>query len=306
MTLAPPDVSPDDLDHWCRRWLSAGVAEPLFTAGHLSRVYGLRLTDGREVVVKVRTDQPRLAGCADVQAALWAARLPCPRPLVGPVPLGAYAAGAETHLPGGDLLGPVDGAAERYAELLARFVALAPTPEAVRPLAPNPPWTAWGREPSGGLWPRPDDRAADLNAHPGPAWLDEVGDRVVRRLREATGPEVVGHSDWEAQNLRWHGDRPVVHDWDSAACAPEAVLVGMAASVWPCGAVPRAATVAESWAFLTAYQQAAGRRFSAAEVEVSWAAGLWVYAFNTKKASLDGHPWLDPEEAAERLALAGA
>ncbi|GHJ47869.1 hypothetical protein Cs7R123_52110 [Catellatospora sp. TT07R-123] len=301
-----PDVAPDELDRWCRRWLSAGVAEPLFASGHLSRVYGLRLTDGREVVVKVRADQPRLAGCADVQAALWSAGLPCPRPLVGPAPLGAYTASAEAHLPGGDLLGPVDGAAERYAGLLARFIALAPAPDAVRPLSPNPPWTAWDREPGAGLWPTPDDRDADLNAHPGPAWLDEVGARVVRRLADAPGPVVVGHADWEAQNLRWHDGQPVVHDWDSAAAAPEAVLVGMAASVWPCGAVPRAATVAESWAFLTAYQDAAGRLFSAAEVEVSWAAGLWVYAFNTKKASLDGHSWLDPAEAAERLALAGA
>ena len=33
---------------------------------------------------------------------------------------------------------------------------------------------------------------------------------------------------------------------------------------------------------------------------------LWVSAFNTKKASLDGGSWLDPDEAEQRLALAGA
>ena len=34
--------------------------------------------------------------------------------------------------------------------------------------------------------------------------------------------------------------------------------------------------------------------------------GLWAYAFNTKKASLDGTGWLSPSEAADRLDLAGA
>jgi len=41
-------------------------------------------------------------------------------------------------------------------------------------------------------------------------------------------------------------------------------------------------------------------------IQASWAAGLWVYAFNAKKASLDGGSWLNPAEAAERLRLAGA
>jgi len=57
---------------------------------------------------------------------------------------------------------------------------------------------------------------------------------------------------------------------------------------------------------IEAYQRAAGRRWSSDETEASWAAGLWVYAFNTKKASLDGVPWLDPEEGDERLRRAGA
>ncbi len=42
------------VDAWCRRWLGAGAGEVLFTTGHLSRVVGLRLADGREVVLKVR------------------------------------------------------------------------------------------------------------------------------------------------------------------------------------------------------------------------------------------------------------
>jgi hypothetical protein len=82
--------------------------------------------------------------------------------------------------------------------------------------------------------------------------------------------------------------------------------VGLAASVWPCGAEPRAASVSESEAFIEAYQHAARRRWGAGEIQASWAAGLWVYAFNAKKASLDGVSWLEPGEATERLRRAGA
>jgi hypothetical protein len=58
----------DALAVWCGRWLGAPPAAELFEAGYLSRVKGLRLADGREVVVvvKVRSRASRLGGCAVV------------------------------------------------------------------------------------------------------------------------------------------------------------------------------------------------------------------------------------------------
>ena len=199
-------------------------------------------------------------------------------------------------MPGGDLMGVADNAVGCYAALLERLIRLAPAPRTIRSLTPNPPWVAWDHA-YGGVRPPPDDRDANLNAHSG----------VAHRLRQTRGQaHVVGHGDWEAQNLRWHGHQPsAVHDWDSAVCAPEPVIVGLAASVWPCGAEQRAASVSESEAFIEAYQRAADRRWTADEIQASWAAGLWVYAFNAKKASLDGGAWLEPGEAAERLRRAG-
>jgi len=303
------NVTAADLGAWCDRWLGAGIDEVLFETGHLSRVLGVRLADGRDVVVKARPAADRLAACAGVQRALWQAGFPCPQPLAGPVPWHGYAVNAEVFVPGGEILDVADGAVDGYADLLARLIRLAPQ-SLVAGLAPNPPWVAWDHG-YGGIWPPPDDRAADLNApnaHREFGWLDEVGQRVRLRLhRMRSLPSVVGHGDWEAQNLRWHGRAPwVVHDWDSVIAGPEPVVAGLAASVWPCGAQPRAATVAESQAFIEAYQRAAGRRWGTDEIEASWAAGLWVYAFNAKKASLDGFPWLDPDEAQQRLRLAGA
>lgn len=53
-----PAVRMDALAVWCRRWLGAPPAAELFEVGYLSTVKGLRLADGREVVVKVRPPRP--------------------------------------------------------------------------------------------------------------------------------------------------------------------------------------------------------------------------------------------------------
>jgi hypothetical protein len=294
---------------WCRRWLGADPVEVLLRAGYLSEVTGLRLADGRGVVVKARPPSPRLRGCVAAQAALAAAGFPCPRPLAGPATLGALAATAEELVPGGHLLPPGPDAAARFASLLAELVRLAPDPAALPTLRPSPPWAAWDHD-HPGLWPPPDDRDGDLNDHPGPAWLDRVAARVRDRLAGLRLAPVVGHADWESQNLRWDGVRPLaVHDWDSAVAQPEAVVAGLAAAVWPAAGDPgQAATVEQTGQFLAAYEHARGRPWTAGERQACWAAGLWVRAFNAKKQRMaGGGPDLDrlAGELPERAGRAG-
>ena len=72
---------------WCRRQLGSAPVERFFGADHLSQVHGLRLADGREVVLKLRGRQELLLGCHAVHRAVWEAGIPCPEPLVGPQPL---------------------------------------------------------------------------------------------------------------------------------------------------------------------------------------------------------------------------
>jgi len=300
---------PDDvfLADWCDRHLGARPARLLFRSGHLSEVVAAELADGRRVVIKARPSCPRIAGCTAVQEYLARAGFPCPVPLTAPVQVGGLTLTAETLVPGGSQL-PAEGSAAPFAALLARLISSAPGPDAVPPLAPSPPWTGWDH-PGARLWPDCDDRGRDLNNTRGPAWVDNAARRVRERLSASAAPACVGHGDWESQNIRWSGGQPLaVHDWDSVIARPETAIVGLAAAVWPAAGAPgEAATVAQSAEFIARYQQAAGRQWTEREVQLAWAAGLWVRLFNAKKDAADGGgPQLSrlAGEKGERLALA--
>jgi hypothetical protein len=122
---------------------------------------------------------------------------------------------------------------------------------------------------------------------------------------------LVGHCDWWSQNVRWLGDRLyVVHDWDSVAARSEVVTAGVAAAVFcATGAPGSAASIDETDAFLSAYEQARGRRWSADERQACWAAGVWSRAFDARKGAEVGEVQeLEAlrREAPERLRRAGA
>jgi hypothetical protein len=298
----------DALAVWCRRWLGAPPAAELFEAGYLSTVKGLRLADGREVVVKVRPLESRLAGCSVVHRALWTAGFPCPEPLVGLQPLDGYAATAEALVLDAGQPPPDSELAVLSAAGLARLVELAPDPGSVPSLAPSPSFAGWDH-PGPGLWPAPEDRDVDLNACPEPQWLARVAAAVRDHLRGHRGDLVIGHGDWHPENLCWQGRHLIaVHDWDSVICQPEPAIAGLAAASFLGIEDPaRLARVQDSAAFLDAYQQARGRRWTAQDHAAGWAAGLWQRAFDAKARSLDGDPEqiLTRHEARARLRLAG-
>jgi hypothetical protein len=100
-----------------------------------------------------------------------------------------------------------------------------------------------------------------------------------------------------------------VHDWDSVIAQPELAIVGLAAAVWPAAGGPgEAASVAQTADFLAAYQAAAGATWNPGQIQLAWAAGLWVRLFNAKKdAARGGGPQLDRlgTEIEQRLDRAG-
>ncbi|HEY6468811.1 MAG TPA: hypothetical protein VI434_03510 [Candidatus Dormibacteraeota bacterium] len=187
-------------------------------------------------------------------------------------------------MPGGVQLTRDSHAAEQFARLLWQLIdRCAAFPMDVR-LGPPPPWMEWDHA-RPGTWPRSDEGDDDFNADPEPRWLDDVAARSRSILLDFHARDVVGHVDWESQNIRWHRGRPhVVHDWDSAAARPEATIAGAASAEFTVsGEPPSSATIEETEFFLDAYQQARGVAFTHEELHAAWAAGLWVLAFNAKK-----------------------
>lgn len=300
-------VDPGRLAQWCIEHLGSPPVDELFRSGNLSAVIGLRLADGREVVVKVRPDSPRIAACVEVQRRMYQAGYPCPRPLTGATSLGGDVATAEAYVHGGATLPTADHAAAAFAEAFARLIRLAPRPAEVSTLDPAPSWAAWNHG-DGGLWPRSEeDPDVDLNeVAAGAEWIDDAGrharDRL--RLRASESDLVIGHCDWLAGNLRWSGDEPlVVHDWDSMIVESKAVLVGFAAALYSTVSADQLATVEDTERFLDAYCQAQGREFSEDERQRSWAAGLWTRAYDAKYQHTVGQPVtsLSEHEARDRL-----
>jgi hypothetical protein len=300
-------VDPGRLARWCREQLGSPPVEEIFRSGYLSVVIGLRLADGREVVVKVRPDSPRIAACVEVQRRMFQAGYPCPRPLTGPAALGRGVATAESYVPGGAMLPSADRAASAFAEAFAWLIRLAPRPAEVSTLDPAPSWAAWNHG-GDGLWPAAEGHDVDLNEVAGAEWIDDAGRRARDRLRAGESEAVIGHCDWLAGNLRWSGDTLlVVHDWDSMTADSEAVLVGFAAALYSTLSADKLATVEDTERFLGAYCHARGREFSAVELRRAWAAGVWTRAYDAKYQHAVGQPItsLSEDEARERLRRTG-
>jgi hypothetical protein len=271
----------------------------LFVAGYLSEVVGVRLTDGREIVAKRRADDSgRARLCLAAQRLLAEQGFPCPMPLTDVTYQSGFAVHAEQLLGGGEVeTEDTLAAAERSAALLADLIARLAAVDLDPPL-PNPEWVRWDSWPEGQLASKPP-------------WIEDTTRRVRAKLSECRLPPVLGHADWEAQNLRWLQAKPlVVHDWDSLAWLPEAVLVGSAAGAFASHDTPTLAPVESSAAFLDAYQRARARQFSPYEHEVAWAASIVVPLNNIRDELMFNHPRHSYErlkaQRGERLTRANA
>jgi hypothetical protein len=120
-------------------------------------------------------------------------------------------------------------------------------------------------------------------------------------LLTGAGPVVIGHGDWYSENLRFNGHGLLIaHDWDSLITDRESIIVGFAAADYI------APSIEESAAFIAAYQEAADRDFTAAEIRQCWGAGLWLRSFNAKKqlAKSETLDALSPKDADRLIELA--
>jgi hypothetical protein len=225
---------------WCARHLGSPAVEQFFGVQRLSAVHGVRLADGREVVLKVRGAQDRQAACTVVHRAMWRAGIPCPRPLAGPAPLvdadaGVLAAVGEgdAEVAAGDEGDPdmlaaggegnelVDArvlavnaetwegdgvaavgalGASGYARLLARMVAAAPAVNELTTLDPPTPWLDWDHGDPSRVWPPPASQRWD------PHRIDDEIDPVVHEVARRARARLLAPDVATLPRVAAHGD----------------------------------------------------------------------------------------------------
>lgn len=277
-----------------REQLGTTVVEWLFVQERRSVTCGVALADGRQVVVKAHPPGAvgfdRLRAVHAVQRKLSDDGFACPRPLVGPVPLGRGLAVVDAMLTGGRRPDP-RLAADRTT-MACTLAAIVSACEPHRPLSVLDAHGVPGL-PAGALWPAPADARLSLTGGGTQgAWIDDLGARA-RTLRKRAIPsqQVLGHGDWHVEHLRLDGDRTVaVYDWDSLVEAPEPFLLGCAVggftADWSVDAPPVVPTRAEATQFVADYESARRRRFSDAE-----------------RTTIDAH-WVEMTAWASRMELA--
>jgi hypothetical protein len=296
---------------WCKHELGAAPVNELLSSVAMSSVVAVELDDGRSVVLKKRPDeQGRAKHCVSAQYWLAVGGFPCARPVTCATVIDGMAIHAEEWLPGGMLMREDDEeAARRSAVLLADLMVRLEGID-VHPPLPNPAWVRWDHT-DPGIFPSYEWHDARATLMPLPAWIEEAAQRVRARMSSVALPRVVGHADWEAQNLRWRGHQPhAVHDWDSLAYLPEAAIAGAAAGDFASAEIPSLAPLDSSHAFLDAYEESRGRAFTTEETNVAWAASLWPTLHNARGEVLYEQPPVAltalEEQVDVRLALARA
>jgi hypothetical protein len=270
------------VDRFCVRELGSPIERYEFFASSVMSVHGVRLLDGRRVVVKVgraSVDARSLSAVQLVQARLISLQFPCPRPVLGPTALEGGVAVVEELLDRG-LRASAHDAPIRAA--MAR--GLARVVDCCREFA-TPPGLGpshFASPAAGALWPRPHDARFDFTGTAdGAEWIDALAARARARLAAGCGELVVAHCDWRAEHVRFEGEELVAtYDWQSLALVREPELVGAAAHAftadWRTPQTRRLPTLDEARAFVTDYEAARGARFPPAEREAIDAG--WVYA----------------------------
>ena len=277
-------------DAHTRDRLGRSISAVRFRAGRIDVVWGLRLDDGRDVVVKAHrhpVDVRAVTAATRAKSSLVAAGFPCPRPLSGPDEVDGHVLVVETLLSAGTEPGGRDPGVRRLlAEGLAEHVAVlrrtGADDDLVARAGAGPSWCRYQQGP----WPTPHDPVVDFTCcPPGYEWLDAFARRAGEQISAHRGHEVVvGHADWYAGNVAVaDGELVGTFDWELVADT-EAVVAGFAAAGFASSSTTGGglSTPEEALGFLQDYERAREVPFDGAEQRAAAAAAGWIVAFNAR------------------------
>jgi hypothetical protein len=303
------------IEGFCRTHLGETPQGARFYASSVGCVIGLGLGAGRDVVVKAYQPRWRRSFLEAVQQAQRCAAsggVPCPVPLLAPVPIVEGAdnfAVVESWVPDPGMRALDSEAALKVSAAgVARQISCCRALEHPDALLDHPM-----RKSPAGLYGEPHSPVFDFErSSAGAEWIDDVARRAVD-IRDRIGTRrVAGHTDWSARNVRYDGERLLaVYDWDSVALVEESTAVGQAAMTWRVTAEPGGTefpTSDEVFSYIAAYEDAAGRRFSAGELRAAGAAAAYVLAYTSRCEHALEHAGIersDPSAARDRLTEAG-
>lgn len=303
-STADANVINDHLNRYCKAQFNQLIAACSFAYLSVGATFVVQLTDGTHLALKANGPHQNVASltaCCKIQKTLAEQGFPCPDVLRLPQRFEASVITAQTFCEPGERVNPDDAVtARQLSHTLARYLAKLiqqsnSLPQTALPKADLSPWMELHQT---RLWHRPHNILFDFEkTAAGAEWIDEIAREAKQILRAATGPVVIGHSDWSLQNMSFRQNTLAqqtlaqqtlrcVYDWDSLRVGLEPCFVGGAARCfrhdWRYGPPEKAISIEEVQQFIAAYEQERGQMFSAAERRVIDAAVVYTAAYGVR------------------------
>jgi hypothetical protein len=279
------------IDELCQSHFGSGIRGYYFYRSSVGSTHAVTLQDGRELFIKVRLppdvnadlslDRKSLELICAVMTWLADRSFPCPKPILGPTPVGRSLATVDEFLDCGHRGNGFEPECRKaIASSLAQLIELLRAfPGDVSRLK----HFRRGRL----LYPQPHSKLFNFEktAH-GAEWIDAFARRA-REAEAAQGKRLLGHADWRVEHLRFEAGSIVAsYDWDSLAFRPETELVG--ASVfgftadWTIEGVRRIPRADDIRSYIADYEAARGRSFSNRERQSLFAYCVYSIAYGAR------------------------
>lgn len=259
----------DAINTFCKHHLDSIITGYLFYSASVGSTHGVRLEDGREVVIKVRpytaleSLPSRLEIICNVMRWLHGQGYPCPQVIIGPTSLGKGIATVEEFFDRGVRGNAFDPA---HRALIAR--GLAELIRTLRAFDGNIDPLKSYRETSS-LYPKPHGRLFDFEkTAAGAEWIDDFARRARQNLlHHGKDPLFLSHCDWRSEHLRFQEGKIVAtYDWDSLALRTEPEIVGISAhgftADWSLPDARRIPTGDDIRSYISEYERFRDRAFS--------------------------------------------